>query len=158
MRRGSVRSKVSSLASRGVVLVLLAIGGSFGCGDGSGYDPSGAVSCIQNVTQKIAGKLFTTPSCAESTGLSADQVEAMRAQCSGTRTAMDGGVTVSSSFSYQPCSLTKTIGGCRLATGATSTMTLWYYATEYMTPSAVKSTCDLMGASFVPAGSSPGGG
>ena len=108
-----------------------------GC-DGGG--PSGAVSCITTID--VSGAPLGT--CTEYTGLTGDQLDAIRSSCSAT----DAGAAIATyAFDERSCDTTGSAGGCRIESGG-FVATTWYL--EGYTEATVRSSCTMVGgATFV---------
>ncbi len=118
------------------------------CSGGGGSAGSG--SCTATSTSGM----FTTRVCSEATGLTADQLAALRSTCNASG---DGGtpigdsglsVTTMSMFSDGTCERSGVIGGCRIASGSFMS-TVWYYDGSIYTREGVMAGCTSANGTFV---------
>jgi hypothetical protein len=131
--------KHGSLSSSPILLVAGALLGAAAC-DGS----SGTVSCRESVSM---GQQVSVVACVEMAGMTPDQEQLLRDQCSPSSTST---MSVQATFVEEPCPRADIIGGCRMPSGSIE-MTVWYYKGESLTPKTVEDMCRSMGCPFVSA-------
>jgi len=136
---------------------LLALGVVLGCGgnaENSAGNASASASCTMTETMTFTGApAVTFTFCSEVSGVTNDQVNAMRSTCSGNLATdggvnLDGGVTMTGVFSTGPCSRANVIGGCTITSGG-YTQTVWYYSGPGVTVDVVRSACANGGGTYI---------
>jgi hypothetical protein len=134
---------MSMKSALAVAALLLALIGPVACDKGPRN-----YSCTQTISMN---GLTYTKFCSEYSGLTSDQVELVKTQCTLQR---DGSIQTSGVLAEGPCSSVGIIGGCRLSSGSYQS-TSWYYEGGSMAPKDVQQMCGFMGAAYVPVEGAP---
>ena len=85
--------------------------------------------------------------CSDTSGLTADQVNALKTSCV-PHPASDAGVTINGTYSSGPCPTANRVGGCNMMSGGYS-QTAWYYAGDNLTADQLQTICSQVGGKFV---------
>jgi hypothetical protein len=140
-----------------LMLTAAACGGSGGGGGDGGSGGGGPVvpgttSCTATQTVNSGGQILTMKICSESTGVSPQQVEALRLACGMGTIGAGGGVDASQDrvFAQAPCSHDGALGACALTILAGMIQTSWYYDDDTgITQEMIQMLCAQIGATFV---------
>jgi hypothetical protein len=96
--------------------------------EAGGGDPNAtqAASCSVTETLMFGTSQISITFCSDTSGLTADQVNALKMSCM-PHPGPDAGVTISGTYSSGPCPPANRVGGCSVMSGSYS-QTAWYYS------------------------------
>jgi hypothetical protein len=118
--------------------------------DGAGGgDPNAtqAASCSFTETLMFGSSPISLTFCSDTSGLTADQVNALKMSCV-PHPGSDAGVTISGTYSSGPCPTANRVGGCSVVSGGYS-QTAWYYTGDNLTADQLRMICSQVGGNFV---------
>ncbi len=107
-----------------------------------------AQSC-QYTFEAAGQKVF---SCAEASGLTADQTQAYRQRCDGSGT--DGGTNLYAALGVQmkwqpePCPRAQAYGACTVASSGGYKESVWYYAFDGGSPEMTEQMCKFLSGTW----------